>query len=95
MGIFTGSIQHFVAETCRDDKYWSMGSDISAARMPAIVGDCPGRETLGMGQVARGEAVHGIVFTSVQSAGAVSPVGDGGSVAEFGPNSATFGVAPH
>ena len=63
--------------------------------MPAIVGDCPGRETLGMGQVAKGEAVHGIVFTSVHRHGDGSTVGDGGVVAEFEPNSATFWALPH
>ena len=47
-----------------------------------------------MGQVVRGETVHGIVFTSVHGAGGGSPAGDGGAVAEFGPNFATFGEAP-
>ena len=44
---------------------------------------------------ARGEAVHGIVFTPIHGAGVGSPAGDGGAVADFGPNSATFGAAPH
>ena len=47
-----------------------------------------------MAQVAKGEAVHGIVFTSVHGDGATSRVGDGGAVADFGPNSATFGAVP-
>ena len=57
--------------------------------------DDPARRTLRMAQVARGEAVHGIVFTSVHCAGVASPVGAGGAVAEFGANSATFGEAPY
>ena len=56
--------------------------------------DDPARRILRMVQVARGEAVAGIVFTPVHGAGVGFPVGAGGVVAEFGPNSATFGASP-
>ena len=65
-------------------------------RLPEVTGDLagarddPARRMLCMAQVAKGEAVHGIVFTSVHGAGAASRVGAGGEVAEFGSNSATF-----
>ena len=49
----------------------------------------PARRTLRMAQVARGEAVHGIALTPVHGAGAASPAGDGGVVAEFDSKSAT------
>ena len=60
----------------------------------AVARDDPVRRTLGMAQVAGGEAVHGIVFTWFHGADAGSPVGDGGEVAEFRTNSATFGAVP-